>query len=252
MSPDIKNQVQQMKASLDQLERLVDGNVAQAEGTDTTEEIGSDDIENVVRMLKNMGGVKKETTTGEDKKPEDKKEEDASKSVNKSDEGTHGDDDAEKIIADVPPVTESNIKEVAKALLSAMKSTPKQPVKKSENSELYTMMPQIINVMKAQNEKIITLEKGIENILEGIGIADKVKDVYKSEFETKRIDEVNKVNGSDWKSVQKSIDEFKQIIGSGKVEKSNGVGWGFDAMETPSNVRKSFSDTLSENLNIKR
>jgi hypothetical protein len=239
-----------MKASLDQLERLVDGNVAQAEGEENKEEIGSDDIENVVRMLKNMGGVKKEAAPEEDKKEE--KKEDAMKSIEKSDEGTHGDDDAEKIIGDVPPVTEDNIKEVAKALLSAMKSTKNQPVKKSENEELYKIMPQIINVMKAQSEKIVTLEKGIENLLEGIGIADKEKDVYKSEFDTKRVDEINRANGSDWKSVQKSIDEFKQIIGSGKVEKTNGVGWGFDAMETPNNVRKSFSDTLSENLNIKR
>ena len=253
MSPDVKNQVQQMKASLDQLERLVDGDVAQEA---PKEDLGPEDVENVVRMLKNMAGttVSMEKTEGktEDEKTEEEKaaEEEAKKSIKKSDEGTHADDTAEEVVEDVPPVTEENIKDVAKALIMAMKSQ-KKSIQKSQHSDVVTIMPRIVDVIKSQNERIDSLEKGIENILSGIGVAEKVKEIYKSEFEKSRENEINKANSPDWQSIQKSIEDFKAIMkGGSPIEKENkGVGWGFDSLSSqPNAVRKSIADTLSGNL----
>jgi hypothetical protein len=246
MSPEMKNITMQMRAALDQLDQMGGTGPGDAVAA-TADDVDPATVDKIAKILKEMdgnpqgGAVVKEEMTDEEKK---KAEEEAAKSVVKSDEGTHGEDPAEAVVADRSPVDEANIKEVAKSIAAMLKS--KQVVHKSESNPLALMM----GVIEKQNEQISEVRKGMENILEGFGIADQVRKSITTSAPAKPAE-----RGFDASEVQKSIEQLRtDLFGNrsdANVQKS--TGWGWDAAKTDNNsdVRKSISGVLKNNLDVK-
>jgi len=246
MSPEVKNLTQQMRALADQMDQMSGSGPGEAVAASTDPASADEEtVKSIMKILKEMdgnpqgGAVVKEELSDEEKK---KQEEDAAKSVVKSDEGTHADDPAEAVVADQGEVNEANIKEVAKAIAHVMKS--KQAVAKSAASPVNDLM----KVVSKQNEQINELHKSMENLLEGLGIADQVRKSIeaapakpaKSEYDSSE--------------VKKSIEQLRSDLFGNRpdatVQKS--TGWGWDAAQTDNNsdVRKSISGVLKNNLKV--
>jgi hypothetical protein len=147
----------------------------------------------------------------DEKSPEDKKEDEKEamkaliKSILRKDAGQGSDtdavaanDDAEARIKDQPDENIDAVKEVAKALRKiAMGST----VKKSQDNELTQILGRLVD----DNRE---LRKGLENLYEGLGIAEEVRkmsDVEKS-LPSRKVPQ-------DTNDVKKSLDEIKAQLG---------------------------------------
>ena len=168
MTPESKAQLQQIKAAVEQLEKLQgeDTTAVAAAQSEPASDLSSDDIEKVVKMLKGMSSGEedpnKSVVKADDKKDD---EEDAEKAVGKSQNGTTANDTAEDVVDDVPETAAENIADVIKSLL---KKSQSKPVNKSVSADYNKVMEKTVSamikqteVMKSQDAKIKTLEKGI-------------------------------------------------------------------------------------------
>ena len=193
---------------------------------------GEMNVEEIMKILKglNLKGAA-DAVAGEKKPVEKNDDKDEDDKVEKSDEGTHGDDSAEDIIEDQGEVNLKNIQEVAKAVAKIYKS------QKSAAKSVDPSVKKSLDNLASENRE---LKKSLELLLEGFGIAKTIKEsteVKKSQDAAKKPEDLS--------TIKKAIAE--EVVSLMKPEqKQNGVGWGMDTMNSgSSSVRKSISDGIS-------
>lgn len=128
----------------------------------------------------------------EDKKePMDNKKEDMEKKEKAleqtpSDGVTANDNADESIVGDIPEPSKDNLDAVAKAILQMFNQ--KTEVQKSTNEDkIATALTELTKAVKSINERQETTEKCLENVLEGLGVADEIKKINKNVEEPKAI-----------------------------------------------------------------
>jgi len=164
-----------------------------AEGEAPVEpEAPQDDVNKILEFMKQMEAPK-------DEEPKDEDE------VEKSAEGATASDDAEARIEDQPEESKDAVSEVAKALAKLMSRGSKE-VKKSADSGV----DKLTKVVKALVDRNSEVEKTLENILEGLGIADKIKKNYEVQKSMKEVPR------NDPSEIKKTLDEIKTALGGNK------------------------------------
>lgn len=149
------------------------------------------------------------------------------RAIRKADEGTTASDDADARLGDdIPEVDQDNIDEVAKMLTKLAKKSKSAPVKKaSKNNELEDVKMAILDltkVVKSIADDNNEVQKAVASILDGIGVADAITSVQKSEVPVQRRS-VNKPV-ADRPSVRKAImDEIRNNSGNRELAQSNTV-----------------------------
>lgn len=96
----------------------------------------------------------------------------------KSNDGPVANDKAEDRTEDGTALTEDNLSGVAKAILALAKKAPQKPVQKSSANDVAA---QVIKAISPAIERIGTLEKDLNAVLEAIGVADAMETVEKSQ-----------------------------------------------------------------------
>lgn len=123
-----------------------------------------------------------------DDKEEMKEKEKAEKGLETtmSDGVTANDKAEERVTGDIPPESKDNMSEVAKAIEHLFNL--KNDTQKSTNDDkIAKALNEMTEVVKTITERQNTLEKGMENILTGLGVADEIEKVSKSEEQNKPV-----------------------------------------------------------------
>jgi hypothetical protein len=182
------------------------------------EEGGSEMAEKIMKFLKEMDEPENETEeekegndTGEVAKAEQPK-------LSTPDEGVTATDNAGEIIDEKSEAQEKNLNEIARSIVKMMSN---KKVQKSVEKH---------NELKAIKEEQAELRKALENVFEGLGIANQIKTEVKKSEENRRID-------SNPNEIKKSIDFIRHELGL-PVKDNRPIG------NSNESVHKSLSDAL--------
>lgn len=166
MNPELQALLANVKSLLDQIGQVASGGAAPEEGGE------KDDMAEIVKMIKALGGEDKademEDNNEQEKDKMNKEEDKEEDKVKKGDaDGINANDKAESRLEDPQPdESQKTIDELKKALTKLTGN--KSMMKSNDNSELLRINKVLVN-------KINELEKGLIGIYEGLGIVDEVK-----------------------------------------------------------------------------
>jgi hypothetical protein len=168
-------------------------------------------------------------------------------------DGPTGSDDAEEQIMDVlTDVTEDNLQEVTKNLTNILqkqkvqKSIPAEPA--ANNSMILKAINSMANVIKAHQERQAVIEKAVGGILEGMGIADAIEVVNKSQADTQDpapVSPDNLVNKSGQPNLgTQNQDVIAYLQQMANVNKSDGTAAGVYGahVDRQNSIKKTLSD----------
>lgn len=225
MDQELMTIIQNMEALLQQAKQAAGGGAEVA--PEGGEEVTPDMLEKIMRGFGEKEGspeddkedekevVVKGKIVKEDKEDEEVKKSKAKKAddeedkdkVEKSDLGITNDDKAEERMDGANP-TEEEINAVAKAFIKAYRAN-KSVKKSNEKEEMY-------KVMKTLAMELSETKKAVGNILEGLGVSEKILAPVQKSMPKNNLDEI-----------QKSLDMIKQMSGEKeKVNNNDGTGTG--------------------------
>lgn len=215
MDPELMTIFQNITALVEQAKQMMGGG-----GEEVPEEGVSPEVaESIMKYLKQMDGESDEEAPESD---EVEKAEQAN--LSSEDEGSTATDDAEEIVGDVGEVNEENLNEIAKSIAKML--VAKKSVKKSADDKA------IYKAIKQLADQQGQIEKAVENILVGLGIADQFKQanqVHKSQE--------SRVPRNDENEIQKSLELIRQEIGLKNAQP-----------EKPMSVQKSIAQALEQRV----
>jgi hypothetical protein len=197
---------------VDQAKQMLGAGVATPDEPPMGEEASPEIAEKIMKFLKEMDEPKNETECEEEVEKADQA------SLSSPDEGVTATDGAKAIIDEKEEEQEKNLNEIARSIVKMLSG------KKVQKSQQKT------DELKAIKEEQQEIKKALENIFEGLGIADKVKNEVKKA-------EARKVE-NDPNEIKKSIDYIKEQLGV-KVNDNRPVG------NNNESVHKSLTDALT-------
>lgn len=211
------NEIKQMEtgAMVDQIQPQQD-NLAQT-GAELSPKKDVKMQQDPVTEYENNKPMESEMNHEEKETPEEEKKEEASKVkktlVQTSSEGDTANDSAvTRIEEQNTELTDESLEAVAKAILQLAK--PKAKVAKSEGSDA---LNSIAKSIEAIANKVSQQDMAISKILKGLGVADEIMKIEKSESVKKVENPASDVN----KSLEYIVSKISELS-NGKVEKADG------------------------------
>jgi len=181
----------QMNIEAPQEEEMEMSKVERPKDEDDMEKVEHPEDEDEEEMEK-MEHPEEDKRLAKKKHPEEEMEK--SKHI-ETEEGTTASDDAEERVEEYEtPVNQDSLEEITKALrllLAGRENSIKENVKKaynnnSSNAEILNSIKGITQVVAKMQEQQNETNQAVSNILEGIGIADQIEKVYKSQERQKK------------------------------------------------------------------
>ena len=207
MDAELKTLLQNMKSLVNQAEQMVGsaGTPPEGEVEESEENVSEGMVNKIMKFLQKKDGDMEdegEEEEGEEGDEGTEVEKATQESVSSEDEGVTATDSASNIIDEKTEVQEKNLNEIARAIAGMMINKSKtKVVKKSRDKEILTAMRAIVD---EQN----TLRKSVENILSGLGVADKIK-----ALETVEKSKESRKPQNDSQEIQKSLEYIKTQLG---------------------------------------